>query len=75
MGIFPQMMNSIFMMAKTGFDISIGQTGVLTLWLGIMKVGEPDGVVTVIPRLLNAFFNKLFPSLGKDHLAYVYFGH
>ena len=40
MGIFPQMMNSTFVMAKTGFDISIGQTGVLTLWMSIMKIGE-----------------------------------
>lgn len=68
--IFSEMMNSTFAMAKTGFEISLGLTGVLTLWMGIMKIGERGGVVRVFSRLVGPFFNKLFPSLGKDHPAY-----
>ena len=68
--IFPEMMNSTFVMAKTGFEISLGLTGVLTLWMGIMKIGEKGGVVRVFSRLVGPFFNKLFPSLGKDHPAH-----
>ncbi len=68
--IFSEMMNSTFEMAKTGFEISLGLTGVLTLWMGIMKIGEKGGVVKVFSRLVGPFFNKLFPSLGKDHPAY-----
>ena len=70
MNIFSQMMNSTFDMAKTGFEISLGLTGVLTLWMGIMKVGEKGGVVKIFSKLVGPFFNKLFPSLGKDHPAY-----
>jgi spore maturation protein SpmA len=68
--IFSQMMNSTFDMAKSGFEISLGLTGVLTLWMGIMKIGEQGGVVRVFSKLVGPFFNKLFPSLGKDHPAY-----
>ncbi len=68
--IFPAMMNSTFSMAKTGFDISLGLTGVLTLWMGIMKIGERGGIVQIFSKLVGPFFNKLFPSLGKDHPAY-----
>lgn len=70
MNIFSEMMNSTFSMAKTGFEISLGLTGVLTLWMGIMKIGEKGGVVRIFSRLVGPFFNKLFPSLGKDHPAY-----
>ena len=68
--IFPAMMSSTFDMAKTGFEISLGLTGVLTLWMGIMKIGEKGGVVKVFSRFVGPFFNKLFPSLGKNHPAY-----
>ena len=68
--IFPAMMNSTFEMAKTGFDISLGLTGVLTLWMGIMKIGEEGGVVKVFSRLVGPFFRKLFPELGEDHPAH-----
>lgn len=68
--IFSEMMNSTFDMAKTGFEVSLGLTGVLTLWMGIMKIGEKGGVVKVFSRLVGPFFNKLFPSLGKEHPAY-----
>jgi len=70
MNIFSQMMNSTFDMAKAGFEISLGLTGVLTLWMGIMKIGEKGGIVKVFSRLVGPFFNKLFPTLGKDHPAY-----
>jgi len=68
--IFPEMMNSTFVMAKTGFEISLGLTGVLTLWMGIMKIGEKGGVVSVFSKLVGPFFNKLFPSLGINHPAH-----
>lgn len=68
--IFPEMMTSAFEMAKTGFEISLGLTGVLTLWMGIMKIGEKGGVVKIFSKMVGPFFNKLFPSLGKDHPAY-----
>jgi spore maturation protein SpmA len=57
-------------MAKSGFEISLGLTGILTLWSGIMKIGEKGGIVHIITRLVGPFFNKLFPDLGKDHPAY-----
>ncbi|MDX9880420.1 MAG: nucleoside recognition domain-containing protein [Prolixibacteraceae bacterium] len=69
-GIFPDMINSTFEMAKTGFEISLGLTGVLTLWMGIMKIGEKGGVVNIFSKLIGPFFNKLFPELGKNHPAY-----
>ncbi len=70
MNIFPEMMTSAFDMAKTGFEISLGLTGVLTLWMGIMKIGEKGGIVKIFSKMVGPFFNKLFPSLGKDHPAY-----
>lgn len=68
--VFPAMIDSTFSMAKTGFDISLGLTGVLTLWLGIMKIGENGGIVRVFSRLIGPFFNKLFPELPKGHPAH-----
>ena len=68
--IFPAMMTSTFDMAKTGFEISLGLTGVLTLWMGIMKIGEDGGVVKVFSRLVGPFFRKLFPELGENHPAH-----
>ncbi|HNU77772.1 MAG: nucleoside recognition domain-containing protein [Prolixibacteraceae bacterium] len=68
--VFTAMVNSTFDNAKTGFEISLGLTGVLTLWMGIMKVGEKGGVVNLFSRAIGPFFNKLFPDLGKSHPAY-----
>ncbi|MCW0482063.1 nucleoside recognition domain-containing protein [Gaoshiqia sediminis] len=68
--IFPDMVSSTFDMAKTGFEISLGLTGVLTLWMGIMKIGEDGGVVKVFSRLVGPFFRKLFPELGENHPAH-----
>ncbi len=68
--VFTAMVSSTFDNAKTGFEISLGLTGVLTLWMGIMKVGEKGGVVRVFSRVIGPFFSKLFPALGKNHPAY-----
>lgn len=68
--VFPDMVNSTFDSAKTGFEISLGLTGVLSLWLGLMKIGEKGGVVNVLAKGLKPFLIQLFPGLGKDHPAY-----
>ena len=68
--IFNDLVNSIFANAKTGFEISLGLTGVLTLWLGLMKVGEKGGMVAILGRLFGPLFLKLFPELPKGHPAY-----
>jgi spore maturation protein SpmA len=65
--VFPAMMNSTFETAKTAFEISLGLTGVLSLWLGIMKIGEKGGVINVIARILSPVFCKLFPDIPKGH--------
>lgn len=67
MEVFPAMMNSTFASAKTAFEISLGLTGVLSLWLGIMKIGERGGVVNVLARMLSPVFSKLFPDIPKGH--------
>lgn len=69
--VFTAMMNSTMEMAKTGFEISLGLTGVLTLWMGIMKVGEDGGVVRVFSKIIGPFFRKLFPELDEKHPANV----
>ncbi len=68
--VFPNMMGSTFDNAKTGFEISLYLTGVLTLWLGIMRIGEKGGMVNVLSRLIGPFFHRLFPELPKNHPAY-----
>jgi len=68
--VFPAMVTAVFDMAKTGFEISLGLTGVLTLFMGIMKIGEEGGIVRILSRALGPFLNKLFPELGKDHPAH-----
>ena len=68
--VFPAIMNSTFETAKTDFEISIGLTGVLALWLGVMKVGERGGVVNVLARVLTPLFSKLFPDIPKGHPVY-----
>ena len=65
--VFPAMMNSTFDTAKTAFDISLGLTGVLSLWLGIMKIGERGGVVNVLSKILSPVFTRLFPDIPKGH--------
>lgn len=65
--VFPAMMGSTFDTARTAFEISIGLTGVLTLWLGIMRVGEKGGVVSALARVLSPIFTRLFPDIPKGH--------
>lgn len=65
--VFPAMIDSTFASSKTAFEISLGLTGVLSLWLGIMKIGEKGGVVNVLARLLSPVFCKLFPDIPKGH--------
>lgn len=65
--VFPAMMNSTFESSKTAFEISLGLTGVLSLWLGIMKIGEKGGMVNALARLLSPVFCKLFPDIPKGH--------
>ncbi len=65
--VFPAMMDSTFSSSKTAFEISLGLTGVLSLWLGIMKIGEKGGVVNVLARLLKPVFVKIFPDIPAGH--------
>ena len=65
--VFPAIMNSTFASAKTAFEISLGLTGVLSLWLGIMRIGEKGGVVNVVARWLAPVFSKIFPDIPKEH--------
>lgn len=68
--VFSELMNATFDYAKTGFEISLGLTGVLTLWLGLMRVGEKGGMVSAMSRVIGPFFRQIFPTLPKDHPAY-----
>ena len=65
--VFPAMMDSTFSSSKTAFEISLGLTGVLSLWLGVMKIGEKGGVINVLSRLLSPIFVRLFPDVPKGH--------
>jgi spore maturation protein SpmA len=68
--IFNDLVNAVFSNAKTGFEISLGLTGALTLWMGLLKVGEKGGVVNMLGRAMGPLFEKLFPGLPKGHPAY-----
>ena len=68
--VFPAMIDSTFSSSKTAFEISLGLTGVLSLWLGIMKIGEKGGVVNALARLLSPVFTKLFPDIPAGHPVY-----
>ncbi len=63
--VFPAMMDSTFASSKTAFEISLGLTGVLSLWLGIMKIGERGGVVAALARILSPVFVRLFPDIPR----------
>lgn len=65
--VFTEIINASFASAKTGFKISLGLTGILSLWLGIMKIGEKGGVIQAFARLAAPVFSKLFPDIPRDH--------
>ena len=65
--VFPAIMDSTFSSAETAFKISLGLTGVLSLWMGIMKIGEKGGVVNGLAWLLSPVFTRLFPEIPKRH--------
>jgi spore maturation protein SpmA len=67
--VFPAMLQSTFDMAKTGFEISIGLTGVMTLWLGLLKIGERGGIIPILSKLVGPFFARLFPEIPRNHPA------
>lgn len=67
--IWSGIMNASFSQAAFAFEISLGLTGVLSLWMGIMKIGERAGVTTAMARLVSPFFSRLFPGIPKDHPA------
>ncbi len=70
LGIWNDIMNSTFSSAKTAFEISLGLTGVLSLWLGLMKIGERGGVIATFSRWISPLFYRLFPDLPKNHPAF-----
>lgn len=65
--VFPAMMNGAFESAKTAFEISLGLTGALSLWLGVLRIGEQGGVIQVLSRWLSPVFVRLFPDIPKGH--------
>ena len=65
--VFTEIINASFASAKTGFEISLGLTGILSLWLGTMKIGEKGGVIQAFARLAAPVFSKLFPDIPRDH--------
>ncbi|MDG2342977.1 MAG: nucleoside recognition domain-containing protein [Flavobacteriales bacterium] len=67
--VFSEMISSTFDMADVSFEIAIGLTGILCLWLGIMNIGEKGGAVQLLSRLVGPFFNKLFPDIPANHPA------
>lgn len=67
MSVFPELMKTTFETSKTAFEISLGLTGVLTLWMGIMKIGENAGMINFLAKITNPFLSKLFPSVPKGH--------
>jgi spore maturation protein SpmA len=67
--IFQNIVNSTFDMSKTGAEISLGLIGLMTFWLGIMKIGEKGGMINIFARAVGPFFNKIFPEVPKNHPA------
>ena len=68
-GVFADIVGSTFDNAKTAFEISIGLTGVLSLWMGVMKIGEKGGMVNLLSKMLSPVFTRLFPDIPKGHPA------
>jgi len=68
--ILSDMMDALFTMSKTAFDISIGLTGVMALWLGLMRIGEAGGATTLLSRMIAPFFRQIFPEIPEGHPAF-----
>jgi spore maturation protein SpmA len=69
MEIFPALMNQTYETAKLAFELALGLTGILALWLGIMKIGEKGGIVSVFNKIAGPFLRKLFPEIPPNHPA------
>lgn len=67
--VFADIINSTFDNSKTAFEISLGLTGVLSLWMGVMKIGEKGGMVNLLSKVLSPVFTRLFPGIPKGHPA------
>ncbi len=67
--VFSALMTAMFSLSKSAFEISLGLSGVLTLWLGIMKIGEHSGFIALLTKALNPLFSRLMPEIPKDHPA------
>ena len=67
--IFSRVLTGLFDTAKTGFEISLGLTGVMSLWLGLMKIGERGGLIQLFGRALGPFFRHIFPDIPPGHPA------
>lgn len=67
--IFKKIVDALFGSAESGFTLAIGMTGMLCLWMGIMKIGENAGAVRILTRLLSPFLSRIFPEVPKDHAA------
>jgi spore maturation protein SpmA len=69
LGIFTRVMTALFDTAKTGFDISLGLVGIMSLWLGIMRIGEQAGMIQLFARAMSPMFTRLFPDIPRGHPA------
>ena len=67
--VFPAMLASLFDSARTAFEIALGLAGVMSLWLGLMKVGETAGVIQLFARAMGPFFARIFPEVPRGHPA------
>ena len=67
--VFSKIVDGTFSSAKTAFEVSLGLTGALTLWMGLMKIGEQAGAINFLSRIIGPFFRRLFPGIPKDHPA------
>ena len=67
--VFSKIVDGTFSSARTAFDVSLGLTGALTLWMGLMKIGEQAGAINFLSRIIGPFFRRLFPEIPKDHPA------
>jgi spore maturation protein SpmA len=67
--VFSEIMTAMFSLSKTAFEISLGLTGILALWLGIMRIGERSGFILLLTRVLTPLFSRLMPDIPKNHPA------